>query len=169
MSLPVKGDIVINPNTQRPVKVGSRTWLNLVKKGIFKGEYQPKRVIKTDIIPPQAIQKISEENNAVPVKIKKSKSKSKARKSAQIASRVINNNIEELSNADNLSETLEQLILREIEGGYEGDNEYTDEELENLPKLKLVRQSNNSKPQEYYESESESESEVEEETNIEYY
>ena len=39
MSIPNKGDIVINPHTQRPVKVGGRTWLGLVKKGIFEGRY----------------------------------------------------------------------------------------------------------------------------------
>lgn len=37
--MPKKGQIVINPNTQRPVKVGSRTWLKLVKEGIFEGVY----------------------------------------------------------------------------------------------------------------------------------
>ena len=38
--IPKKGDIVINPKTQRPVKVGSRVWLKLVKEGIFKGHYR---------------------------------------------------------------------------------------------------------------------------------
>lgn len=35
-----KGQIVINPKTSRPVKVGSRTWLQLVKEGIFEGTYE---------------------------------------------------------------------------------------------------------------------------------
>lgn len=35
-----KGDIIINPKTQRPVRVGSRTWLKLVKEGICEGSYK---------------------------------------------------------------------------------------------------------------------------------
>ena len=38
-AIPKKGDIIINPKTQRPVKVGSRTWLNLVKEGLIQGYY----------------------------------------------------------------------------------------------------------------------------------
>jgi hypothetical protein len=34
-----KGQIIINPKTSRPVKVGSRTWLKLVKEGILEGVY----------------------------------------------------------------------------------------------------------------------------------
>ena len=39
MTTPNKGDIIINPSTQRPVKVGSRTWLKLVKDGLVEGRY----------------------------------------------------------------------------------------------------------------------------------
>jgi hypothetical protein len=38
-SIPRKGQIIINPQTQRPVKVGSRTWLKLVKDGLVEGRY----------------------------------------------------------------------------------------------------------------------------------
>ena len=38
-NVPMKGQIIINPNTQRPVEVGSRTWLDLVKKGLVDGTY----------------------------------------------------------------------------------------------------------------------------------
>jgi hypothetical protein len=38
-SIPKTGDLIINPKTQRPVKVGSRTWLKLVKEGIVEGSY----------------------------------------------------------------------------------------------------------------------------------
>ena len=38
-AIPKKGDIIINPKTQRPVKVGSRTWLKLVKEGLIQGHY----------------------------------------------------------------------------------------------------------------------------------
>jgi len=40
-----KGDLVVNPKTQRAVKVGSRTWLNLVKEGLVEGSYtDPKEI-----------------------------------------------------------------------------------------------------------------------------
>jgi predicted nucleic acid-binding OB-fold protein len=40
MSTPKKGDIIVNPKTSRPVKVGSRTWLKLVKEGLVSGHYE---------------------------------------------------------------------------------------------------------------------------------
>ena len=40
-----KGDIVMNPRTQRPIKVGSRIWLKLVKDGIISGEYSDDNVM----------------------------------------------------------------------------------------------------------------------------
>ena len=42
-NLASKGDIIINPKTQRPIRVGSRTWLNLVKQGIVEGRYKDPR------------------------------------------------------------------------------------------------------------------------------
>ena len=33
-NVPVKGQIIINPQASRPVKVGGRTWLKLVKDGL---------------------------------------------------------------------------------------------------------------------------------------
>jgi hypothetical protein len=38
-AIPKKGTIIINPKTQRPVRVGSRTWLKLVKEGLIQGHY----------------------------------------------------------------------------------------------------------------------------------
>lgn len=46
-SLPKKGDIIINPKTQRPVKVGSRTWLKLVREGLVEGRYSDPKEIYT--------------------------------------------------------------------------------------------------------------------------
>jgi hypothetical protein len=34
-----KAGYVINPKTSRPVKVGGRSWMKLVKQGILEGEY----------------------------------------------------------------------------------------------------------------------------------
>ena len=38
-NVPKKGDVIINPKTQRPIKVGSRVWLKLVKDGLVAGHY----------------------------------------------------------------------------------------------------------------------------------
>ena len=43
--LGTKGEIMINPVTKRPIKVGSRAWLKLVKDGILHGEYVDDHVI----------------------------------------------------------------------------------------------------------------------------
>jgi hypothetical protein len=66
MSIPQKGDIIINPNTSRPVKVGSKTWLNLVKTGIVSGHYtDPKEL--ANIEPDENVeQKIKEVNKSLP-------------------------------------------------------------------------------------------------------
>jgi len=39
ITMPKKGQIIINPKTSRPIKIGSRTWLSLVKEGILEGTY----------------------------------------------------------------------------------------------------------------------------------
>jgi len=45
--VPMKGTIIINPKTQRPVKVGSRTWLKLVREGLVEGQYSDPKEIYT--------------------------------------------------------------------------------------------------------------------------
>ena len=40
-----KGEIVYNPKTNRPIKVGSRAWLNLVKQGVIAGDYSDENVL----------------------------------------------------------------------------------------------------------------------------
>jgi hypothetical protein len=37
MSSQQKGDLVVNPTTQRAVKEGSRVWIKLVKDGLLPG------------------------------------------------------------------------------------------------------------------------------------
>ena len=61
-NIPKKGDIIINPRTQRPVKVASRTWLKLVKEGIVEGRYTDPNELASlpeqyEEIPPDEIKK----------------------------------------------------------------------------------------------------------------
>ena len=44
-NVPKKGELIINPKTSRPVKVGSRVWLKLVKDGVVAGHYADPNVI----------------------------------------------------------------------------------------------------------------------------
>jgi hypothetical protein len=67
--MPKKGDIVINPKTSRGVKVGSRTWLTLVKDGILEGVYDdPNELynLADNDTPEQIEQKRVELNNNLP-------------------------------------------------------------------------------------------------------
>ena len=40
-----KGDIIINPLTSRPVKVGGTVWRKLVKQGLVHGAYKDPKVL----------------------------------------------------------------------------------------------------------------------------
>ena len=44
-NIPHKGDIVINPKTSRPIKVGGSVWRKLVKEGLVSGHYQDPKVL----------------------------------------------------------------------------------------------------------------------------
>ena len=134
--IPMKGDIIINPKTQRPVKVGSRTWMTLVKEGIVEGRYRDNNELAP--LPEndrEAERKIQEIDQTLPRGVQAVKGRGKYRGkivkrktstnpdgmskySAKIASKVLRDNIEELTESgDNISETLEQLILREMTDG----------------------------------------------------
>ena len=68
-STPKKGDLIINPDTQRPVRVGSRTWINLVKKGVLQGHYSDNNIIEeqyAEIPPEQMEQKMKQINEKLP-------------------------------------------------------------------------------------------------------
>jgi hypothetical protein len=46
-NIPRKNDIIINPKTNRPIKVGGRAWKNLVNEGVIEGRYEdPKELSK---------------------------------------------------------------------------------------------------------------------------
>ena len=131
-----KGDIIINPNTSRPVKVGSRTWLGLVKKGLVSGHYTDPRELAT--VPDEyhdddqyVENKIKEINKTLPRNTQgvrgRGKYKNKivsrntqpssmdiSKYTAQIASRAVSNNIDELVESDDLEGMLERMIMEEM-------------------------------------------------------
>ena len=130
--LPEKGDIVINPGTQRPVKVGSRTWLNLVKKGVFPGKYKPKAKVKFKEPQPEPEEPAPAARDVPPEPVKpvrKRRTNKKSAKIAKVATKVFSENIDALVSAGyDFDAELERLILEEL-----------DSELP-LEKPKLVRQ-----------------------------
>ena len=136
-NIPKKGDIIINPNTQRPVKVGSRTWLGLVKLGLVSGHYRDPKELDTvqqndcEYNNSTIEQKIEHINKTLPRgkqavrgrgrykgKIVSRNTQPSAeevsRYTAQIASRAVNNNIDELVESDDLEGMLEKMIMEEM-------------------------------------------------------
>jgi len=133
---PNKGDIIINPLTQRPVRVGGKTWRKLVKEGITSGHYKDPEELDTysKTEDSQSIQqKIKEANNKLPTGHQavrgrgKYKNKIVSRKvqppiseigrfTAKKASKIIEENLDRLSKLDGveLEKQLEELILSEL-------------------------------------------------------
>ena len=133
-NIPKKGDLIINPNTSRPVKVGSRTWLGLVKQGLISGHYRDPREL--DTVPETCEdgyveQKIETINKTLPRGKQAVRGRGRykgkivsrntqptaeeiSRYTAQIASRAVNNNIEELADSDDLEGLLEKMIMEEM-------------------------------------------------------
>ena len=141
-NVPMKGQIIINPTTSRPIRVGSRTWLNLVKQGIVSGHYRDDKELATlpekyEELPPEEIeQKIEEVNRTLPrgqqgvrgrgrykgkiVKRNKRLAPTEvSRYTAQVATRAVANNIEQLANSedDDIEGMLEKMILEEMMNG----------------------------------------------------
>jgi hypothetical protein len=134
MNVPRKGDIIINPNTQRPVKVGSRTWLNLVKQGVVEGRYTDPRELATIPEGNEGIeQQIEDENKKLPRgqqavrgrgrykgkivrRHKRPNTEDVSRYTAKIASKTVKENLDDLADCDDMEAELERLILQEMAG-----------------------------------------------------
>jgi hypothetical protein len=129
-NIPKKGDIIINPNTQRPVRVGGRTWLGLVKKGLVEGRYTDPKELKqnydenvdedikriNETLPrgQQAVRGRGKYKNKIVSRNVKPPIEDVSRYTAQMASRVVNENIESLADCDDMEAELERLIMQEM-------------------------------------------------------
>jgi hypothetical protein len=134
--VPRKGDIIINPKTQRPIRVGSRTWLKLVKDGLVEGRYSdPKELyeVKDPQNQGEIEAKINELNKTLPPnvqgvrgrgryknKIVKRRKQPSTREitqhTAKTAARAVSNNIENLTDCEDLEAQLENMIMSELLG-----------------------------------------------------
>jgi hypothetical protein len=127
-NVPKKGDFVVNPNTSRPVKVGSRTWKNLVKEGLISGAYSDPKELA--IIDENVNDQIEEVNKTLPrgqqavrgrgkykgkivSRSKRADSEDIIKHTAKMASRIVNDNIEQLADCDDMEAELERMILEE--------------------------------------------------------
>lgn len=132
---------VINPNTSRPVKIGSKTWTKLVADGLITGSEAVDTIAEDHIVaeiedecPDEIQEKITDLNKEMPVdqQIVKGRGKYKGklvkRKKAQVnikeiseqvasaASVAISNNIDQLADVDvdDLDDLLKSLIMEEL-------------------------------------------------------
>ena len=66
-NIPKKGDLIINPKTSRPVKVGGRAWLNLVREGLVSGQHQDPNELYELKEDDNVEEKIQELNKELPI------------------------------------------------------------------------------------------------------
>lgn len=131
-SVPKKGDIIINPSTQRPIRVGGRSWLKLVKEGVVSGHYtDPKKLAPIGDNPEEQIEEFNKTlprgkqavrgrgqyKGQITTRNKTPATEDVSRYTAKMASRVVNENIESLAECDDIEAELERLILQEMAGG----------------------------------------------------
>lgn len=136
-----KTQFVINPNTSRPVKIGSKTWTKLVKDGLITGTNALDTIAEDHIVgeiddelEDEVQEKITDLNKEMPVDQQvvkgrgKYKNKLVKRKKAQVnikeiseqvataASVAISNNIDELADVepDDIEGLLKSLIMEEL-------------------------------------------------------
>lgn len=152
-----ENDIVINPQTQRPIKVGGRIWLKLHKQGILEGEFKAKNEIysiKEDDDEGEIQNKINDANEKLPDGIQAVRGRGKyagkivkrrlqpsteqttrsaIRKTAQVIREP--EVYENLQNSDDFQGELEELIMREFTAmnmkqlsPHTSDDESTDED-----------------------------------------
>ena len=132
-SLPKKGDVIINPKTQRPVKVGSRTWLKLVREGIVEGKYSDPKEIYTlqdgddedelinkfnQSLPPNqhAVRGRGKYANKIVKRHKQPNTETTSRYTVKTTARKLKNRdvYEDLQEGGNFEEDLEALIMAEL-------------------------------------------------------
>lgn len=134
-------EFVINPNTSRPVKIGSKTWTKLVKDGLITGTNAVDTIAEDHIVgeiedelEDELQEKITDLNKEMPVDQQvvkgrgKYKNKLVKRKKAQVnikeiseqvataASVAISNNIDQLADVDpdDIEGLLKSLIMEEL-------------------------------------------------------
>ena len=129
----MKGDIVINPQTQRPIKVGGRIWLKLVREGLLVGECKDDNEIYTIQEGDDVDEKIKELDKSLPLNVHSVRGRGKyankivkrhkqpsttetSRYTVKTTARKLKNRevYEDLQEGGNFEEELEALIMEEL-------------------------------------------------------
>jgi hypothetical protein len=190
-NIPNKGEIMINPKTQRPVRVGSRTWLGLVKLGLIEGRYNDPKELKESYVQESVHDDIQEINKTLPrnqhavrgrgrysnkivSRNKKPDTVEMGKYTAKMASKVLNDNLEHISQSENQEEELERLILQEMAGLNVNSTKIgktQSSQPRGRPPAKLKQQFKLEEPHQFQEEEEdeEDEEEEEEEDDIDYF
>ena len=130
-NIPNKNDIIISPTTSRPIKVGGRSWLKLVKEGLVSGHYiDPKKLGKISDNPDEQIEEISKTlprgkqavrgrgkyKGQITTRNKTPDIADVSRHTAKMAGKIVNENIENFTEleGDDIEAEIERLILQEL-------------------------------------------------------
>ena len=129
---PAKGDLVINPKTNRPIKVGGTVWVRLVREGIFEGIYSDtkelgklpeneedieeelEQIQKTLPIGKQAVRGRGKFKGKIVSRAKPMDSEEVSRYTAKVASRMAKEKMAELTESEDMESELERMILHEM-------------------------------------------------------
>jgi hypothetical protein len=130
-----KGELIINPTTQRPIRVGSRVWLKCVKDGIIEGNHTDPNELYNMREGDNINDKINEINQTLPANLQAVKGRGKykdkivkrnkqpstqeiSQYTAKIASKAVSNPkvYKKLKEADDFELQLENMIMTEMMG-----------------------------------------------------
>ena len=143
MSVISKNDIVLNPLTQRPIKVGGRVWLKLVRDKVIEGVHMDDNVLssieegeevdtqinKLDKLLPQNQHAVRGRGKYAGKLVKRHtrpSTKSVKRNTVKIAARAVSENFDNIDpDIDHLEDELEKLIMEELMGEDVGEEEET--------------------------------------------
>jgi hypothetical protein len=127
-----KGQIIINPLTQRPVRVGSKTWIQLVKRNLVN-DIVDDNILFRELPEDEMEEKIKELNQKLPQGTQAVRGRGKyaskivkrnrplttaeiTKNTVKKATKAVVENLDELDecNFNNMSDTLERLIMEEL-------------------------------------------------------
>lgn len=127
---------MISPKTNRPIRVGGRAWLDLIRDGVLEGKIKDPKELYEIQEGDDVQEKIDEVNKDLPINaqgvrgrgkysnkiVKRHKTpsvKDTAQYTAQVASRVVSDPevYEQLQESDDFERQLENMIMSEMMGG----------------------------------------------------
>lgn len=143
--IPAKGDVMLNPKTQKPIKIGGPTWRQLVREGLVSPYYSDPKEIGD--LPEEGVEEaIKEANKKLPfgkqavrgrgifrgklvVRNKVPSAQESVEYAAKIASKAVKRNLNQIEgdeDDEDLEKKMERIILEEMaieKRGYEKKQE----------------------------------------------